>query len=537
MLLNTKQKYAIIYIAFSISIFISIAIGALKVKSSIQEDNITRLENLISNAKNTVIFFEKKAQIGEFNEETAKKLAQDTLQSYVYSDDEYIWATDENLIFVAAPLDPNIINKSFADIINKEAAVQIRNNTDNAKGKVVTYIWQSTNGNVTTDIKSMAVKTPGWGWYLGSGVQDKKVNDIFYAFLRQALFLGVIVNLFIGFVIWKVIKSHEKILGSEPEKILILIDQIAKGNLSNALNSKDDEVGIYARVLDMAKSLKSLINEIKLITQELKDASCDLNSSAQLMNNKARMQTGQLAQTSEAMSQIVLNVNNIADSASQASEAATHVDESSTICLDTINAANNDMNQLASDIGEVTQAIASLKCETENIGGILDEIRSIADQTNLLALNAAIEAARAGESGRGFAVVADEVRTLANRTQGSTNKISTMLNLLQGEAYSSMQIMKNNSDEANHTAEKTSDTQKIVHSISESASIIQSINNQIAVATQQQLSSTSEVRKLIIDINETAQSNIDTVDQVTKQSTNLGHMADNLSTIVDRFQL
>ncbi|HIH0176824.1 TPA: methyl-accepting chemotaxis protein, partial [Staphylococcus aureus] len=66
------------------------------------------------------------------------------------------------------------------------------------------------------------------------------------------------------------------------------------------------------------------------------------------------------------------------------------------------------IERLATEVGNSTEAMGHLKRESDKIGSVLDVIKSVAQQTNLLALNAAIEAARAGEAGRGFAVVADE---------------------------------------------------------------------------------------------------------------------------------
>ena len=94
--------------------------------------------------------------------------------------------------------------------------------------------------------------------------------------------------------------------------------------------------------------------------------------------------------------------------------------------------------QQASDIASVgvkeaehsDQLVKQMSSAAENIGEVVDLIKSIAGQTNLLALNAAIEAARAGDAGRGFAVVANEVKNLASQTSDATDNISQQVALV-----------------------------------------------------------------------------------------------------------
>lgn len=413
MVLSTEKKYSMIYMAFVISIFLSITICALGVKSSIQRGNITRLENLITNAKNTVNFFEKKVQAGELSEATGKKLAMDVLQSYVYSDNEYIWATDEKLVFVAAPLDPGIINKSFSDIIGKQAEINIKSNTDHAKGTVVNYVWKSTNGDVTTDIKSMAVKTTGWGWYIGSGVQEKKVNEIFYTFLFNALLLGLFVNLIIGFVMWKAIASHKKMLGSTPEKILTLIDRIAQGDLSCDFHRKNSDGGIYGKMLDMANSLITIVGNVRESTDAIYTSVTNIAAGNHDLSSCTKLQATTLEDTAASMEALATIVKQNTENAHEAS----------LLTLNTSDKAHHG-HIIVNDVVNTMHDIAELSKKIVNITSVID---GIAFQTNILALNAAVEAARAGETGRGFAVVASEVRNLAARSAQAAREINTVI--------------------------------------------------------------------------------------------------------------
>ncbi|WP_418114611.1 hypothetical protein RJD40_21105 [Vibrio scophthalmi] len=59
--------------------------SAEKVKSTMLQNNIVRLTNLLANAFSTVEYFEEQENIGNIDEERAKTYALQILQSYSYS--------------------------------------------------------------------------------------------------------------------------------------------------------------------------------------------------------------------------------------------------------------------------------------------------------------------------------------------------------------------------------------------------------------------------------------------------------------------
>ncbi|MGE8477378.1 MAG: methyl-accepting chemotaxis protein [Pseudomonas shirazensis] len=203
-----------------------------------------------------------------------------------------------------------------------------------------------------------------------------------------------------------------------------------------------------------------------------------------------------------ASQEMTTTSHEVAQSAAQAANAVADVDAATQEGLRAISHTSDVIVQLARHLDQAQQDVSGLASSSDEIGGVLEVIRSIAEQTNLLALNAAIEAARAGESGRGFAVVADEVRHLARRTQDSVSEIRVVIEQLQAGTQVVVKAMQRSHAQATSSVEEVRRASKVLDDINGAVAVINDMNLQIASAAEEQSAVSEEVSKTVIAIGD-----------------------------------
>ena len=225
------------------------------------------------------------------------------------------------------------------------------------------------------------------------------------------------------------------------------------------------------------RQLQSAVQELEQTAERVRASASQVSASSQSLAQCSSEQAASLEETSASSEEINSmarkNSENSRQAADEVSQSQRQFDET-----------NKSLNQMVEAMGEIS-------AESDKISKIIKVIDEIAFQTNILALNAAVEAARAGEAGMGFAVVADEVRNLAQRSAQAARDTAS---LIEGSIAKS-----------NHGKTKVDHVTAAVREITESATRVKMLIDEVNLGSQEQSRGIEQVAKAIVQMENLTQ--------------------------------
>ncbi len=369
---------------------------------------------------------------------------------------------------------------------------------------------------------------------LSNSQSIKRDNDV-RSSIQRLIFAAVLALMFGVLAAWLI----TRLIVQPLKEALQSAERVASGNLSQDIQvSRRDELGeLQASMQRMTLNLRDLIGGLRDGVVQIASAAEELSAVTEQTSAGVSSQKVETDQVATAMNEMASTVQDVARSAEQASNAAVNAGIEARESDAVVNQAIEQITHLDVEVDHSTQAMACLKRESDKIGTVLDVIKSVAQQTNLLALNAAIEAARAGEAGRGFAVVADEVRSLAQRTQSSTEEIEELIAGLHRGTKQVGDILERSRALTTNSVELTRRAGASLMNISRSVATIESMNLQIATASEQQSAVAEEINRSVLNVRDVSEQTATASEETAASSVKLARLGADLQVLVGKFKL
>lgn len=380
-------------------------------------------------------------------------------------------------------------------------------------------------------------RIPNTDWSLGI-VVDKSLA---YASVSEQITFTAIASLILYIVIASISTWVVTRLLKPLQELSGALAQLAQGegDLTQRIDIRRmDEIGELAEKVNLFLSqmqgmLKGIVEHSHQLSTQAQNAN-DLSTQASLRVEHQQNDVNQIATAIHEMSATAAEVASHAELTASASQAsASACDDGQAV----IKKNRDSITSLANQVDSAAKVIRELESNAQSINQILSTIQGIAEQTNLLALNAAIEAARAGEQGRGFAVVADEVRVLSQRTHGSTEEIRTMIETLQSNTQHAVENMEASTKLADNSVEYAEHAHDSLVRITQAITEINDMALQIASAAEEQRAVSEDISRNTQGIKDASDDLANQTQQSSQSTSDMHRSTEAMRHEISRFKV
>ncbi|MFH0966510.1 MAG: methyl-accepting chemotaxis protein, partial [Methanobacteriota archaeon] len=283
---------------------------------------------------------------------------------------------------------------------------------------------------------------------------------------------------------------------------------VVKGELLE-LKEKINQIGVHVgtelgaairEINEQISSLSASVEEAAASVEEVTSGAASVAQSSSVVSMNAEKSLQSIDQVLCAMEELTTSVSTVATKVDAVSRLSLDANATSTSGMEQAAIAERGIHRINESVTDVGSIISEIRGQMNEIGKIVGIIGTIADQTNLLALNAAIEAARAGEAGMGFAVVADEVKTLAQESQGSTEKIAKIITSLQQQSERASAAMNQATREVEKGTEAIAGTIRFFHTIVEHVEDISRNMTEVASLAEEETAAVEEITASVSEV-------------------------------------